>query len=467
MLNIKISYLIVVFSLVFWSTFAYFTMYEQISNQQQYAKLINISGKQRMLSQKTTLIAKRIFETNNKQLTQHFNELVTIMKSDHQFILSNLTTQHMKQIYFNQPYFLDNNVQNYFTLLDKFLNNKNLQTLQELENYSFILLDNLNYAVNEFEIESDFNTNELMKRELFIFLGTLLTILLEAILIIIPTVRKVEESKKQMKQFNTLLTLKVEEQKTIILQDEIERQEKEKIIQEKERHASMGEMIGNIAHQWRQPLSVISTGASGMKVQKQHDVLSDDEFYKVCDSINDNAQYLSKTINNFDNLIHKHKTKTKYTLNKEIKNILKLMNPTFKQNNINVSLHIDEPIEIYGYENELTQALINLLNNSQEALSKNKIEFKYIDISIKKINNEIKIIIKDNAGGIRDDILSKIFDPYFTTKHKSQGTGLGLHMVYIFIVQTMNGNIKATNVKHLYNKTYYRCAQFTITLPLS
>ena len=465
MFNIKISYLIVVLSLIFWSTFAYFTMHEQISNQQRYAKIINISGKQRMLSQKTTLIAKRVFETNDDKLLNHFAMLTDLMKKDHQFMLDNLTTIQMKNIYYNAPSNLDRNVKQYFTLLDSFKKDKNITILKEIEEYSFTLLGKLNYAVNEFEKESDKNTEVLMQRELFIFLGTLITIFFEIILIILPTIRKVNESEKKMSKFNTTLREKIDEQKKIILQDALENQEKEKIIHEQERQASIGELIGNIAHHWRQPLSVISTGASGMKVQKEYGLLTDKDFYKICDSINENAQYLSTTISNFNSLIKKDTIQKKYNLSSDINTMLQLMKETFTEEDITVTLNIIDDIQIHGFEHEFAQCIINLINNSKDALSQNQIESKNIDISaFKTKNGEIQIQIKDNGGGISEQIISNIFDPYFTTKHKTQGRGLGLHMVYKFIVQTMHGSIKVKNITYTYKGTTYIGALFTITL---
>lgn len=462
MFNIKISYLIVVVSLIFWSTFAYFTMHEQISNQQKYAKIINISGKQRMLSQKTTLMAKRIFETNDTKLIDHFNILTTLMKKDHQFMLDNLTTIHMQNIYYN----LDKNVKDYFELLDSFKEYKNITLLQEIEEYSFTLLGKLNYAVNEFEKESNSNTEALMQRELFIFFGTLITIFFEIILVILPTIRKVEESEKKMSTYNTTLRQKIDEQKKIILQDALQNKENEKTIHEQERQASIGELIGNIAHHWRQPLSVISTGASGMKVQKEYGLLKDEDFYKICDTINENAQYLSNTINNFNNLIKKDTIQKSYNLSNDINTMLKLMKETFTEEDITVTLNVIDNIQIHGFEHEFAQCIINLINNSKDALSENQIRSKNIDIStLKNINGDIQIQIKDNGGGISEQIISKIFDPYFTTKHKAQGTGLGLHMAYKFIVQTMHGSINVKNITYTYKDISYPGTLFTITLP--
>ncbi|MCK5111708.1 MAG: hypothetical protein KAQ94_09330 [Arcobacteraceae bacterium] len=246
--------------------------------------------------------------------------------------------------------------------------------------------------------------------------------------------------------------------------------EKNKHIQEQlfksEKLASMGDMIGNIAHQWRQPLSVISTGATGMKMQKEFDTLSDKQFMETCDIINNNAQYLSKTIDDFRNFIKGDRTKTIFNLKDTIESFLDLVRGSIKNNHINIILDLQEDIKIDGYGNELIQCLINIFNNAKDVL-KEKVEDNrliFISTSIKEDKAIIKI--KDSGGGIPKDIISKVFEPYFTTKHKSQGTGLGLHMTYNLIADGMHGTIEANNVEYEYKDQSYTGAEFTITLPI-
>ena len=243
--------------------------------------------------------------------------------------------------------------------------------------------------------------------------------------------------------------------------------QQEKVIAEQAKLASMGEMIGNIAHQWRQPLSVISTGATGMKLQKEFNTLDDDTFNKTCDIINENAQYLSKTIDDFREFIKGNTNPIKFNLKNRTDSFINLVDSTIKKHNIQVILDLEEHIDIKGFPNELVQCFINIFNNAKDALNTQVIDDeKYIFISQHIVDNKIIIEFKDNAGGISEDILSKIFEPYFTTKHQSQGTGLGLHMTYNLIVHGMNGNIKAFNDTYTFNNKEYRGAKFTIELPL-
>ena len=251
---------------------------------------------------------------------------------------------------------------------------------------------------------------------------------------------------------------------------------KNKILQEQVKLASMGEMIGNIAHQWRQPLSVISTGATGLKLQKEFDSLTDEFFFEACDTIDRNAQYLSKTIDDFRNFIKGDRKKAIFNLKNEIDSFLNLVGSSIKSSNINIILNLEKDIEIDGYKNELTQCLINLFNNAKDAFKEKEIcdksdstschENKLVFISTYQDKDKVIITFKDNAGGIPNDILSKVFEPYFTTKHKSQGTGLGLNITHNLIVDGMGGSIEANNVYYKYKGKEYAGAEFKIVLPL-
>lgn len=250
-----------------------------------------------------------------------------------------------------------------------------------------------------------------------------------------------------------------------IIEDISGRKKTEKTIIEQSKLAAMGEMIGNIAHQWRQPLSVISTCATGMKIQKEYGLLEDDLFNKTCDDIDKNVQYLSNTIDDFRNFIKGDRAKTTFSLEETIYSFLNLVNSSVVSSKIPIILDLQKNINVNGYENELIQCLINIFNNSKDAIFQNNINKKFIFISTFIENERAVIKIKDNAKGIPDDVLPKVFEPYFTTKHQSQGTGLGLHMTYNLIVDGMNGTIEASNVIYEYKDNKYTGAEFIISLP--
>ena len=243
---------------------------------------------------------------------------------------------------------------------------------------------------------------------------------------------------------------------------------KENLLIQQSKMASMGEMIGNIAHQWRQPLSLISTAASGMKIQKEFDQLDDKTFNVTLDSIINTTMFLSQTIDDFQNYLKEDKEKKEFDVNTSINKILTIIKGSFINHSINVILDLQKDLLINSYENELNQALLNILNNAKDALVETNKENRYIHIKSYKTNKEIIIEIIDNAGGIKEEIINKIFEPYFTTKHKSQGTGLGLYMTHQIITSSMNGDIKITNIKHTFNDKHFdKCALVKITFPLS
>ncbi len=272
-------------------------------------------------------------------------------------------------------------------------------------------------------------------------------------------IKLLENERNKIKSFNENLQKKVEE--------ELEKsKQKDSLLFEQSKLASMGEMIANIAHQWRQPLSVISTGATGLKIQKEYDNLTDENFYETCDLINKNAQFLSKTIDDFRNFIRGDRKKEVFDISDTIKEFLSLMSPSEKKYYLQMILNLQDNIKLNSYQNELKQCLINIFNNSKDALIDTKEEDRFIFIETSSKENNAIIKIKDSGGGIPSDVLPRIFEPYFTTKHKSKGTGLGLSMTYKIIVDAMGGTIVANNVTYEYNNKSYTGAQFTITLPL-
>uniref|UniRef100_UPI00404732DF ABC transporter substrate-binding protein n=2 Tax=Aliarcobacter sp. TaxID=2321116 RepID=UPI00404732DF len=267
-----------------------------------------------------------------------------------------------------------------------------------------------------------------------------------------------KEKKNELSNLNQSLEIKIN--------DEVE---KNKQIQEKlfriDKMASLGEMISNIAHQWRQPLSVISTIATGIKIQKELNTLDEKELINSMDLINKNSQYLSDTIDDFRNFVDINEIRIeKYNLSNTIEKFLSIVEPSIKNHNINIILNLDNDIVINGYPNQLIQCLINLFSNSKDALKEVNLEKQFIFISTGNEDGNIYIKIKDNALGIPENIISKIYEPYFTTKHQSQGTGLGLHMTYKLVTEGMKGKIEAKNIEYEYENEFYKGVEFKITI---
>lgn len=252
--------------------------------------------------------------------------------------------------------------------------------------------------------------------------------------------------------------------------DVTELKTKDKVLFQQSKLASMGEMIANIAHQWRQPLSLISTASSGIKIQKEFGLLTDESFYSSVDSITNATQYLSQTIDNFKNFFTPRSQKEYFKIKEPIDKTLVLVSSGIRKKNIQIINNIEavKNLEILSYENDLIQIFINIINNAKDAFVSKKDTLIFINAEIDKKNeNNLIISIKDNAGGIPEEIIGKIFEPYFTTKYKSNGTGIGLYMVMEIVQKHMKGSISVENTTFEYNNEQCLGAKFIINIPIT
>jgi len=246
---------------------------------------------------------------------------------------------------------------------------------------------------------------------------------------------------------------------------EEEKIEKEQILMHKTKQAMMGEMLENIAHQWRQPLSIISTYATGILMKKKYGIDTSNIENEAFESINLNAQYLSNTIDDFRNYFATVKEKNSFSIDTVLNLALKLIDSRVENENIKIKKEI-VPIIITNYENELIQVLINILNNSIDVLSELKnTEDRYIGIQAYKENDLLVLKILDSGNGAPEDILERIFEPYFTTKKQKLGTGIGLYMCQEIVGRHLKGTITAKNAYFYFQKDSYLGLEFEIRIP--
>ncbi len=232
--------------------------------------------------------------------------------------------------------------------------------------------------------------------------------------------------------------------------------------------ASMGEMIENIAHQWRQPLNMITLYVSSMELKSSlQEEITNEQIYNCARKVNEQAELLTQTIEDFRSF-YKDTSSTfqEFDISDTIQKVISLTRDAFKSNSINI-IFKPQKIILKQNQNKLIQVFLNIFNNTKDAFSINQItKTKYFFIDISKTKDEIIIIFKDNAGGIEKDAVSKVFEPYFTTKHQNCGTGIGLYMTYKIITQHFNGKIEAKNEKYTYKNEDQEGACFIIRLPL-
>ncbi len=224
---------------------------------------------------------------------------------------------------------------------------------------------------------------------------------------------------------------------------------KDRQLFEQAKKAQMGEMIANIAHQWRQPLSSISTIASGLKINYEYNLLDYKEIPEYMDAIVKNTQYLSKTIDTFNAFSKKEKLTKEIIVQEKIQEALDIVNLSLVDSHIKLRKNIrpKEPIKMVMIPDALGQVIINILNNSKDAISEKMIENPWIKLNIFTKNETLIITISDNAGGIDEEIISRIFEPYFTTKFKTEGIGLGLYMSLNIVEKYLDGTIEVKNTK--------------------
>ncbi len=253
--------------------------------------------------------------------------------------------------------------------------------------------------------------------------------------------------------------------KNKIFNDVEENKKKDLILFQQSKLATIGELLYNISHQWKQPLSVITTIASGIKVEKELGINDDSKDIEMLDGILKSANYLSQTIEDFRDFYTPNTLKTNFSINKCINKCIKIISHQFLNKNIMIQQDIEE-FNVYGFEQQLIQVLLNILNNSRDLFVENDLSQRISHIKTFLSKDNIIISIHDNGGGIEESNLKKIFEPYFTTKHQSNGTGISLYMSYQVISKNFNGNIIVENSEIKYLDTTYIGANFKIIIPL-
>ncbi|CAM2877575.1 PAS/PAC sensor signal transduction histidine kinase [Campylobacter hyointestinalis] len=219
----------------------------------------------------------------------------------------------------------------------------------------------------------------------------------------------------------------------------------EQLLVQQSKLAAMGEMIGNIAHQWRQPLAEISAIHMNMKVTYDFNKFDKKYLNEKIKEANKLTAYMSQTITDFQNFFKPRGEKEIFSVQNACKEAAKIIESSLRYHEISLKFNTIKDTNILGYKNEYSQVILNILSNAKDIIIERKIKFPRINIEIKEGNNYSIVKISDNAGGIAEKILDKIFEPYFTTRYKTQGTGIGLYMSKNIIERNMYGFINVKN----------------------
>lgn len=232
----------------------------------------------------------------------------------------------------------------------------------------------------------------------------------------------------------------------IVETETAKRLEKERMLVHQSKLATMGEMLSNIAHQWRQPLNALALKVQDVVTAYDFNELNRDYLFNFKKSSMDLIIYMSQTIDDFRNFFRPEKEMSFFDVNESIDKAAAIV----KDSLISSKIHLEFDFECfdekaYGYPNEFAQVVLNILTNAKDAFANKESNNKRITITTRCLGSSVETYIQDNAGGISDDIIGKVFEPYFTTKYKAQGTGLGLYMSKMIIEQSMNGILSVKN----------------------
>lgn len=251
-----------------------------------------------------------------------------------------------------------------------------------------------------------------------------------------------------------------------------ENKEQEKILIQQSKMAAMGEMISSISHQWRQPLNAVAVLSQEIQIKYQLDALKKDELNTLSEEIQKYLEYMSKTIDDFRNFFKPTKQSALFDVVNAVESALGIVGKQLEDHAIAVDFsyissddaysHDPDAYSVEGFESEFKQVIINILNNAREAIDEysqnTPLLRKAIRITIIRSSDELLIRIHDNGGGIKSEVMDTLFDPYISTKHEQQGTGIGLYMSKLIIERNMMGRLSVRNVDD--------GAEFEIALPI-
>ena len=243
----------------------------------------------------------------------------------------------------------------------------------------------------------------------------------------------------ELEELNTTLKERVEA--------EVEKnRQKEQLIYQQSKQAAMGQMLNNIAHQWRQPLNAVSITVGKLEYASKKDILQKEDLDSSLQSIKSLVKQMSDTIDDFRNFFKPDKAKGYFSLLQCLKNSASVVSEAYESQNIKISIICDPQIECFGYERELMQVLLVCFGNSKDAIEENGVKEGKITVVGKQTpHGDVSITITDNGGGVKNEIIHDIFNPFFTTKEEGKGSGIGLYMSKQIIEQGMQGSIFAVN----------------------
>ena len=446
------AYIISFLLIAMWAVFAYLTMLQQIQAHEHYAKLINISGKQRMLSQRTALLAEQYLLTKETTYIEELNNLRDLMEQDHQYLLAHIPSEPVKNVYFNEPKNLTARVTQYLAAIDTFISKSKIESSEALYEKASTLLPLLDYAVKTYENQSQNKTEQLKRIERYILAGTLLTLILEAFFILRPTLRKAALNMLQLEEMVKEKTTELNAEKEKLTRtvdnlknqfdarkkSDLERVELEKQLRKKYKMEALGTMAGGISHNFNNSLALV-LGSLELALRKCANA-DTERLLKQARTGVFQARDLIKQLLAYSRQEDVEMTPVcLYDLVTENLTMIKNTVPSsvILKNDLNP---ITNKIFTCANVGQIQECLLNLCNNAIQAMNE-KGELA-ISLDIQTLNPEdmssdyaatpgtfLRLSVSDTGCGIDIDTQTRIFDLFFSTKDPNKGTGIGLSTV--------------------------------------
>ncbi len=422
-----------------------------IHNNSHSFEDINMLGKERMLAGKILFYTNEVYhhysytqvEELKKTITE-FKEIESTLKS-----IGYVFEQESKKEFFR----LADSFVDFFEKGDRSWNKEKGSEIDFLisEQYEK-LLNNIDSYILKIQKKSENEIKYILTIIITLFILLLTLLLAQAFFIFIPAEREIKEKSKELKNINKDLQDRV-------MAEVAKNKEKTLQIIHQSRLATMGEMVSMIAHQWRQPLASISTISGTLSLDIMMDNYKAEFFQQELESIDELAQHLSSTIDDFRDFFKTDKELQSEEIKEIVEKSFKIIAPTLEAKKIAFNNQIEDDIFVNTYVSEIKQVLLNIMKNAEDVLVEKEIQNPTIWIKGSKKNGFAEIVIEDNAGGISKDNIDRVFEAYFSTKKSKDGTGLGLYMSKIIVEEHCKGKLSVENGEY--------GAKFTITLPLS
>ncbi|WP_310441348.1 ATP-binding protein [Sulfurimonas sp.] len=449
-ISFKTKYIAALVIVALFGIVSHFATITLTESHNRYAEDINLLGKERMLVAKMIYYINNVYHHKNNHHAQLLKETIADFKN------IDLTLKNRGHIFEeeNKKEYLKS-IESFFKIFEDGFDHEHNEDIGVIDFFLDRKYEELVKNIDDYVLKTQKESEKSIEDIVFIktvLLAFLLIILVaEAIFIFLPAENEIKEKTKELEDINKNLEERVEAEIA---------KNKEQTLQiiHQSRLATMGEMVSMIAHQWRQPLASISAISGTLSLDVIMDNYKADFFQKELESIDELAQHLSSTIDDFRDFFKNNKTLKHEELKDIVEKSFKIIAPTLEARKITFNNSIEENIFVYTYVSEMKQVLLNIIKNAEDILVEKNISDPTIWIRGYKNDKYAELTIEDNGGGISQDIIDKIFTPYFSTKKSKDGTGLGLYMSKMIIEQHCNGILSVQNGSY--------GAKFTIKIPL-